>query len=98
MLIPQHRVVLLGRSESLWHKNDLYLRHVADLFLNFLVRGGLLLHLVSQRGQRLVQGIGFPLGLMNGGREACVRQGQRAGRDEERKRSRAVEARRERKR
>lgn len=61
MLIPEHRVVLLGCS--LWHKNAIYLRHVADLFLNVLVRGLLLLHLVSQCRQSLVQGIGFPLGL-----------------------------------
>lgn len=47
------------------HRNAIYLRHVSDLLLHVLVRGFLLLHLVSQCGQRLVQGVGFPLGLEN---------------------------------
>lgn len=79
MLIPEHRVVLLGCS--LWHKNAIYLRHVADLFLNVLVRGSLLLHLVSQCRQSLVQGIGFPLGLSVTHRGMRGKERKSAGRE-----------------
>lgn len=81
MLIPEHRVVLLGCS--LWHKNAIYLRHVADLFLNVLVRGSLLLHLVSQCRQSLVQGIGFPLGLSVTHRGMRGKERKSAGREKE---------------
>ena len=66
--------------KPLKRKDAVYLRHVGDLLLDVLVRDRLLLHLVSQLRQRLLKGVGFPLGLMN------VRQGgvseTRTGRDE----------------
>lgn len=50
-------------SAAAFKEAQKYLCHVSDLFLNVLVGGSLLLHLVPQGRQRLVQGIGFPLGL-----------------------------------
>lgn len=107
MLIPRHRVLLGCSLEQ--KNNGIYLCHVGDVFLSVLVRVRLLLHLVSQFGQRLEQGNSFPLGLMNVNetqrreRWSGARHGQRkkknGGRDEEeRKRNRAVVARRKRKR
>jgi len=58
-------VLLWDAGSAKTKKKPFYLRHVGDVFLNVLVRGCLLLHLVSQSGQRLEQGIGLPLGLVN---------------------------------
>lgn len=51
----------------LFRRPTSHLIHVGDVFLDVLVGGGLLLHFVSQVGQSLVQGIGFPQGLTETG-------------------------------